>query len=70
VLKDDAQFLLIVIVPNIWTAITYGPMIHFGFPKRAFWSTALEQTGFTVEEEGSYGGAAYFLARKTGAYNG
>ncbi len=69
VLKDDAQFLLMVIVPNIWMAITYGPMVHFGFPKRAFWSTALEQTGFTIEEESSYGAATYFLAGKTGAYS-
>jgi SAM-dependent methyltransferase len=67
VLKDDAQFLLMVIVPNIWTAITYGPMVHIGFPKRAYWRSAFEQTGFSIEEEGSYGGAAYFLARKTNA---
>jgi SAM-dependent methyltransferase len=69
VLKDDAQFLLMVIVPNIWMAITYGPMVHIGFPKRAFWRTAFEQTEFSIEENGSHGGAAYFLARKTSAYS-
>lgn len=65
VMRQDGQFLLMVIVPNIWTIITYGPMVHLSFQKRPFWRNALEKTGFSLEGEGCVGGTAYFLARKT-----
>lgn len=69
VLRMEGQFLLMVIVPNVWTIITYGPMVHLGFPKRAFWRRALADAGLSLEEEGSVGGTAYFLSRKTSEYS-
>jgi SAM-dependent methyltransferase len=65
VLRPEGQFLLMVIVPNLWTAIAYGPMVHLSFPKRRFWRRAIAEANMTLEEEGSVGGTAYFLARKT-----
>lgn len=65
ILRMNGQFLLMVIVPNIWTMIVYGPMVHLSFPKRAFWRQALTDAGLGLEEEGSLGGTTYFLARKT-----
>lgn len=69
VLRMEGQFLLMVIVPNFWTIVMYGPMVHLSFPKRGFWRRALKDAGLSLEEEGNLGGTAYFLARKTEAYS-
>ena len=69
VLRMEGEFLLMVIVPNFWTIVTYGPMVHLSFPKRAYWRQALADAGFTLEEEGSVGGTAYFMARKTNEHS-
>jgi len=66
VLGDGGQFLLMVIVPNLRTMLSWGPLILLGFCRRGFWRATFEQTGFTLEEEGDAGATAYFLVRKTG----
>lgn len=65
VLRPDGRFLLMVIVPNLWGVITYGPFLHMHFLGRSFWPRALAQAGFTIDAEGA-GPGSWFLARKTG----
>jgi len=61
VLVPGGQFLLMVIVPNAWLTIAYGPLI-WRMRRRAFWREALAEAGFTVDREGSAGTTALFLA--------
>lgn len=62
VLVPGGQFLLLVIVPNLWLTIAYGPLIWRMRP-RAFWREALSEAGFAIDREGSSGTTALFLAR-------
>ncbi len=63
-LKPNGEFLLLVIVPNIYTAIAYGALVHLHMAPRGFWRDTLRQTGFTVSSEGTSRGVAWFHARK------
>jgi ubiquinone/menaquinone biosynthesis C-methylase UbiE len=37
VLRPGGEFLLMVIVPNLWTVVTYTPLILLRFPSRRYW---------------------------------
>ncbi len=62
VLVPGGQFLLLVVVPNVWLTIAYGPLI-WRMRGRAFWREALAEAGFAVEREGFARTSALFLAR-------
>lgn len=63
VLVPGGQFLLVVIVPNLWLTIAYGPLIWRMRPRR-FWREALAAAGMEVEAEGTVGTSAWLLARR------
>jgi len=63
-LRNGGEFLLMVIVPNIWTVLTFSPVIFLQFRSRRYWRRALEVAGFRAESEGSDRGLAWFLLRK------
>ena len=67
VLEDEGEFLLMVIVPNIWFFVAYGFLMHASFPDRVFWRKTLRNAGFTQKSEGSVAGCAWFLVRKSSA---
>ncbi|MDA1228228.1 MAG: hypothetical protein BZY79_02825 [SAR202 cluster bacterium Casp-Chloro-G4] len=67
VLSSDGEFLLMVIVPNIWMAIAYTPAIFHMFRTRGYWRRVLDEAGFQLSSEGSSRGAAWFLLRARGA---
>ena len=62
VLRPSGQFLLMVLVPNIWTLLAFGPLMHHGIGNRRYWRQTLADTGFTLDDEGTSGGIAWFLA--------
>ena len=62
VLRPSGQFLLMVLVPNIWTLLAFGPLVHHGIGNRRFWRQTLADTGFTLDDEGTSMGCAWFLA--------
>ena len=65
VLVDQGEFLLMVIVPNIWLIVAFGIFMPWRiFPGRRFWREALDAAGFSVTNEGTSRGAAWFHARK------
>jgi SAM-dependent methyltransferase len=67
VLKDDGEFLLIVIDVDVWVRLAY-PMAHHGYfghsPNADTWRERLESAGFEVTEQGTKPATLYFLARK------
>lgn len=63
VVVPGADFLLMVIVPNIWLRIAFGPLIG-RMRGRSFWRESLAQAGFTIQREGTKRATALFLARK------
>ena len=63
VVVPGADFLLMVIVPNIWLTIAFGPLIG-RMRGRNFWRESLAQAGFTIQREGTKRATALFLARK------
>lgn len=66
VLRTDGELLLILIVPNLWIAIMYGPLPWWGgaFASRRDWRLMLDQVGFSLTGEGSIRGCAWITARK------
>lgn len=66
VLVPGGQFLLLVIVPNIWLTIAFGPLMIGKLRGRSFWREALSEAGFSLEREGTAQTAALFLARVPG----
>ena len=64
VLRNGGDLLLMVIVPNRWTVVAFGPLIPLIFRPRRYWRSALRQAGLRATTEGSYRGLAWFLARK------
>ncbi len=64
VLVPGGQFLLVVIVPNLWLTIAYGPLI-WRMRRRQFWRDALAAAGLAVEAEGTARTSAWFLARRS-----
>jgi SAM-dependent methyltransferase len=64
VLKPGGQFLLLVIVPNVWVMIAFGPLIAGRLKKREFWRASLTEAGLAIEREGTVQTSAMFLARR------
>jgi SAM-dependent methyltransferase len=68
VLKNDGEFLLIVLNVDVWVRIAY-PMAHHGYfahsPGAGRWREALERAGFTVVDHGTKPALLFLLARKT-----
>ena len=62
VLVPGGQLLLMVIVPNVWLTIAYGPLV-WRMRWRAFWREVLAETGFAIDRDGSARTTALFLAR-------
>ncbi len=62
VLRKDGQVLLMVIVPNLWMSIAWGPLVWLAMPGRATWRRMLADAGFRLEAEGSARATAWFLA--------
>ena len=62
VVQPGGQFLLLVIVPNIWLRIAFGPLIGRMRP-RSFWRNELTAAGFVVQREGTMRTTALFLSR-------
>lgn len=64
VLKPDGDFLLLIVNTDWWTWLVSPAMAHHFRPDAAEWRAQLNQTGFTVEEEGRQPLTLYWLARK------
>lgn len=62
VVEPGGQFLLLVIVPNLWLRIAFGPLIGRMRP-RSFWREELAAAGFLIEREGTMPTTALFLSR-------
>ncbi len=65
VLVPGGQFLLIVIVPNIWLTIAFGPLLFGRMKGRRFWREALGEAGLSLEDEGTMCATAWFLTRRS-----
>ena len=67
VIKDDGEFLLIVVNVDFWVRLAY-PMAHHGYfghsPSAQAWRERLELAGFRIVEQGTKPATLYFLARK------
>lgn len=63
VVRPGGEFLLMVIVPSVWSVVAYSPLILAMFPRSRFWRDALAAAGFDVASEGWSRGARWFLAR-------
>ena len=65
VLKQDGEFLLIVIHKDFWANYTWGlALMHMRMPGPDFWPQALHDAGFEVVEQGFKPATLYLLARK------
>ena len=70
VVRSGGQFLLVVINIDGWVRFAYPPLphVHGGYFRREQfadrWRSALEQAGFTIEEQGTRPAGMYFLGRK------
>ena len=63
VVRPGGEFLLMVIVPSVWSVVAYSPLILRMFPRSRFWRDGLTAAGFDVASEGWTRGARWFLAR-------
>lgn len=63
VVVPAAPFLLMVIVPNIWLRIAFGPLIR-NLHGRTFWRESLAEAGFRIEREGTARATALFLVKR------
>ncbi len=68
VLREDGQILLWLIVPNLWTAIAYGPLLylHNQSATRGGWRKMLQEAGFRIDAEGTSRGMAWIQGRRAG----
>jgi len=64
VLKPGSQFLLMVVVPNTWLTVAFGPMMAGRLKGRGFWREALAAAGLTIEREGAVRTTAFCLATR------
>jgi SAM-dependent methyltransferase len=64
VLKSHGDFLLLIVNTDWWTWLVSPAMAHHFRPDAARWRAALDQAGFTVEEEGRQPVTLYWLAQK------
>ena len=62
VVEPGGQFLLLVIVPNIWLRIAFGPLVGRMRP-RSFWQNELTAAGFDIQRQGTVRTTALFLSR-------
>jgi SAM-dependent methyltransferase len=62
VLRKGGQVLFMVIVPNLWMSIAWGPLVWLHMPGRRTWRRMLADAGFGLEAEGSARATAWFLA--------
>jgi SAM-dependent methyltransferase len=67
VLVPGGQFLLMVVVPNVWLTIAFGPLMHGKLQGRRFWRDALGEAGFVLEDEGTVRTTAWFLTKRSSA---
>ena len=69
VLRADGQILLWLIVPNLWTAIAFGPLLYLHNPSatRWEWREMLQTAGFRVDAEGTSRGLAWIQATRVRA---
>jgi|CXWL01.1.fsa_nt_gi SAM-dependent methyltransferase len=63
VVRPGGEFLLMVIVPSVWSVVAYSPLILRVFPRSRFWRDGLAAAGFDVASEGWSRGARWFLAQ-------
>ena len=66
VLRADGQMFLWLIVPNLWTTITYGPLLHFHNATRSDWHEMLRAAEFRIDAEGTTRGLAWIQATRVG----
>ncbi len=64
VLRPGGELLLVLIVPNIWTGITFSPMVQMRFKTVAYWRTQLTSEGFEIVSGGNYRGSAWVKASR------
>lgn len=66
VLRPDGQVLFWLIVPNLWTAIAFGPLLFLHGPNatRAEWHRMLGTAGFRIDAEGTSRGVAWIQATR------
>jgi len=64
VLKDRGKFLLIVLVPNIWTFAIVNILCYHVFTSKKNWRELFKQSGFHLIDEGNINTGAYFLMEK------
>ncbi len=69
VLRNDGQFLLVVVNPDVWIRTAWPFFVHHGYwgssGSHDRWQSEVESAGFEVEERDTIPGALYVLARKT-----
>jgi SAM-dependent methyltransferase len=61
VLRTGGRFLLVVIVPNLWMTLAFGPVPWLFFPSRRQWDGLFRSAGFRILQEGSCCGGHFFL---------
>ena len=70
VIRTGGEFLLMVIVPNLWTVVAFSPLILLKLPSRRYLRRVLQLAGFRLESEGSSRGAAWFLLQRNAMEQG
>ncbi len=64
VLKKDGKFLLIVAVPNYFTAMIFSFISRLSLISIKEWNRLFEESGFKCTSEGEVNGGHYFLLEK------
>ena len=64
VLRPDGQFLLMVILPDLYMNIAYPGLVGLAFPSRRRWHEMFAQVGFEIVEEAAPPGGGWFLLRR------
>jgi SAM-dependent methyltransferase len=64
VLRPGGEFLLIVILPNLWTSLAFLSLVWLRFPTRAKWRRLFDAAGLTVEAAGTGPRGGWFLLRR------
>jgi SAM-dependent methyltransferase len=64
VLRPDGEFLLMVILPNVWTMIAFLSLVWFVFPTQAKWRRFFDAAGLKVQASGKGSAGGWFLLRR------
>jgi ubiquinone/menaquinone biosynthesis C-methylase UbiE len=64
VLRTDGEFLLMVILPNVWTMIAFLSLVWFVFPSRAEWRQLFDAAGLKVIASGAGSAGGWFHLRR------